>query len=99
MFHKEIKKYFKTGSGMLHAVDSINLKLYRGETIGVVGESGCGKSTLGRTILKLIEPTSGDIIFEGKNVTRHEIGLNKFRRQVGMVFQHFNLFNNSVTVV
>ena len=53
----DLKKYFKVGGGTLHAVDSINIKLYQGETLGVVGESGCGKSTLGRTILKLIEPT------------------------------------------
>ena len=52
----DLKKYFKVGGGTLHAVDSINIKLYQGETLGVVGESGCGKSTLGRTILKLIEP-------------------------------------------
>ena len=55
---KNLKKYFKVSKGELHAVDNINLKIFPGKTIGVVGESGCGKSTLGRTILRLIEPTS-----------------------------------------
>ena len=83
-----LKKYFKTGSGLLHAVDSINLKLYRGETIGVVGESGCGKSTLGRTILKLIEPTSGEIIFEGKNISKLGTrGMRNLRKEMQIIFQ------------
>ena len=64
----DLKKYFKVGGGTLHAVDSINIKLYQGETLGVVGESGCGKSTLGRTILKRIEPTAGHIIYDGKTL-------------------------------
>ena len=85
---RNLKKYFKTGSGLLHAVDSINLKLYRGETIGVVGESGCGKSTLGRTILKLIEPTSGDIIFEGKNISKLGTrGMRSLRKEMQIIFQ------------
>ena len=83
-----LKKYFKTGSGLLHAVDSINLKLYRGETIGVVGESGCGKSTLGRTILKLIEPTSGEIIF-GRKEYISKLGTRgeKFEERVQIIFK------------
>ena len=83
-----LKKYFKTGSGLLHAVDSINLKLYRGETIGVVGESCCGKSTLVRTILKLIEPTSGEIIFEGKNISKLGTrGMRNLRKEMQIIFQ------------
>lgn len=73
----DLKKYFKVGGGTLHAVDSINIKLYQGETLGVVGESGCGKSTLGRTILKLIEPTAGHIIYDGKDIT--SLNIRKMR--------------------
>lgn len=67
---EHLKKYFKTGGGMLHAVDDVNFTLGYGETLGVVGESGCGKSTLGRTILGLLDATDGKIIFEGKDITK-----------------------------
>ena len=62
---KNLKKYFKTARGDLHAVDDINLSIEKGKTLGVVGESGCGKSTLGRVILRLIEATDGEILFQG----------------------------------
>ena len=76
------------GGGTLHAVDSINIKLYQGETLGVVGESGCGKSTLGRTILKLIEPTAGHIIFDGKDITSLNIRkMRPLRREMQIIFQ------------
>ncbi len=65
-----LKKYFKTNRGMLHAVDDITFKLERGKTLGIVGESGCGKSTTGRCILRLIEPTDGEVIFEGEDIVR-----------------------------
>ena len=74
---KNLTKHFKTKRGMLHAVDGINFSVKRGQTLGLVGESGCGKTTVGRTLLRLIEPTSGEIIFEGKNITK--ISLNKLR--------------------
>ena len=65
---RHLKKYFKTGYGMLHAVDDINFTIERGTTLGVVGESGCGKSTLGRTILRLEQATDGEVLFEGENI-------------------------------
>ena len=84
----DLKKYFKVGGGTLHAVDSINIKLYQGETLGVVGESGCGKSTLGPTILKLIEPTAGHIIYDGKDITSLNIRkMRPLRREMQIIFQ------------
>lgn len=68
---KHLKKYFKVGSkAILKAVDDITFQLKRGETLGIVGESGCGKSTLGKTLIHLYDPTSGQIIFEGKDITK-----------------------------
>ena len=67
---KDLTKHFKTKKGLLHAVDGVSFTLERGKTLGLVGESGCGKSTTGRTILRLIEPTSGETIFEGKDVNK-----------------------------
>ena len=66
---RNLVKHFKTSRGMLHAVDDVSFTLERGRTLGLVGESGCGKSTTGRTILRLIEPTSGEIIFEGQDIS------------------------------
>ena len=63
-----IKKWFFEKQNYVKAVDDVSLTLYRGETLGIVGESGCGKSTLARTLLRLIEPTDGDIIYDGKDL-------------------------------
>ena len=85
---KDLKKYFKTKAGMLHAVDGVNLSIEKGKTLGVVGESGCGKSTTGRTILRLIEPTSGTVLFEGKDVaklSRRE--MRAMRKDMQIIFQ------------
>ncbi|MBE6939918.1 MAG: ATP-binding cassette domain-containing protein [Ruminococcaceae bacterium] len=85
----DLKKYFKVGDkSFLHAVDGINMKVYAGETIGVVGESGCGKSTLGRTILRLIEPTSGQILYNGQDITKYNNKQMKdMRKEMQIIFQ------------
>ncbi|HSH25584.1 MAG TPA: dipeptide/oligopeptide/nickel ABC transporter ATP-binding protein, partial [Massilibacterium sp.] len=85
---KHLKKHFNTGGGILKAVDDISFDIYKGETLGVVGESGCGKSTAGRTILRLYEPTEGEVLFEGKNMyNMSQKELKKVRRDIQMIFQ------------
>lgn len=85
---KKLKRFFATSRGTLHAVDDVDLVIQPSQTLGVVGESGCGKSTLGKTILQLTNPTSGEILFHGRNI----VGLSKreiknLRRNMQMVFQ------------
>jgi len=86
---RRLKKYFKAGKErMLHAVDGVSASITRGTTLGVVGESGCGKSTLGRTILKLLEPTDGEILFEGENIERlSQKKMRPYRREMQIIFQ------------
>ncbi len=86
---QDLCKYFQVGkNATLHAVDGISLKINEGETLGVVGESGCGKSTLGRTVLKLHEPTSGHILYDGEDITNYKAKkLSKIRRDMQMIFQ------------
>lgn len=85
---KNLKKYFKTPKGELHAVDDINLMIQKGQTLGVVGESGCGKSTLGRSILRLLEPTSGEVLYKGKNIIDYNLKqMLNMRKQMQIIFQ------------
>jgi oligopeptide transport system ATP-binding protein len=92
---KNLKKYFPIRGGLfsrevarVHAVDDVTFELMRGETLGLVGESGCGKSTTGRCILRLIEPTSGEVWFDDKNVTTlDKRSLRQLRRDMQIIFQ------------
>jgi oligopeptide transport system ATP-binding protein len=92
---ENLKKYFKIGGGLLggkgitiHAVDDVSFSVRRGETFGLVGESGCGKTTLGQTIVRLYDPTSGTIVFNGKDISRLSSGqMRPHRRDIQMIFQ------------
>ena len=85
----DLKKYFPAGQGRtLHAVDGVNMRIQPGRTLGVVGESGCGKSTLGRTILRLTEPTAGQILLDGEDITKLSPSkLRKYRTKMQIIFQ------------
>jgi oligopeptide/dipeptide ABC transporter ATP-binding protein len=85
---RDLKKYFKTPRGLLHAVDGVSFKIEEGNTLGVVGESGCGKSTLGRVILHLLDSTGGKIIYDGKDITNvSKKELKRLRKEMQMIFQ------------
>ena len=92
---KDLKKYFPLGKGKLDknkkyvkAVDGVSFKLYEGETLGLVGESGCGKSTLGRAILRLHEPTSGEVHFNGEDILKkNRKEMRKLREEMQIIFQ------------
>lgn len=85
---QNLTKYFDTPGGKLHAVDGVSFKIERGKTLGIVGESGCGKSTTGRTILKLLEPTAGKIIFDGQDITNYSRSqMRKLRTEMQIIFQ------------
>lgn len=83
-----LKKYFDTPAGKLHAVDEVNLKIEQGETLGVVGESGCGKSTLGRVILRLVSATSGNVLLQGEDILSYDARkMKRIRTQMQIIFQ------------
>ena len=97
---RHLKKYFKTPKGLLHAVDDVNFSIKNGHTLGVVGESGCGKSTLGRTILHLLEPTEGEIYFDGKDISKmNTAAFKESRKQMQIIFQDpYSSLNPRMTV-
>ena len=85
---RNIKKYFNVKEGTLKAVDNISFDIYPGETFGLVGESGCGKSTTGRTITKLLEPTGGEMFFDGKDIFKiSQSELRQMRKDFQFIFQ------------
>ena len=96
----DLKKYFKRPQGNLHAVDGVNVSIEEGETLGVVGESGCGKSTLGNTVLRLHEPTGGQILYKGEDIAKYDKkALKKVRHEMQMIFQDpYSSLNTRMTV-
>ena len=97
---KDLKKYFETPHGMLHAVDDVSFSIEKGKTMGIVGESGCGKTTLGRTIIHLLDSTGGTIYFEGEDVTEaNSSKLRKLRESMQIIFQDpYSSLNPRMTV-
>lgn len=85
---RHLKKYFDTPGGLLHAVDDVNITIPRGKTLGVVGESGCGKSTFGRVVLRLLEATSGEVLYDGENILNYsKEQMLKMRQKMQIIFQ------------
>ena len=97
---KGLKKYFDVSGGQLHAVDDVTMRFEEGTTMGVVGESGCGKSTLGRTIIHLLEPTGGQILYQGRDITKvSPRELTRLREDLQIIFQDpFSSLNPRFTV-
>jgi len=97
---KNLKKYFKIPVGTVHAVDDVSFSINKGETLGIVGESGCGKTTTGRAVIRLTEPTSGEIWFEGQNILKKSRrDMIKARKDMQIIFQDpFSSLNPRRTV-
>lgn len=97
---QNLKKYFPTPKGLLHAVDGVSFSVEKGTTIGIVGESGCGKTTLGRTIIHLLENSGGKIIFEGEDITNvNKRQLRKLREDMQIIFQDpYSSLNPRMTI-
>lgn len=98
---RDVCKYFKVGKkAYLKAVDHVSFDVFKGETVGVVGESGCGKSTLGRCMIRLYEPTAGEVIYDGKDITKLSKEEQKqFCQKVQMIFQNpYASLNSRMTV-
>lgn len=95
-----LKKYFSTPRGLLHAVDDVTFTIDKGKTLGVVGESGCGKSTTGRAILRLLEPTGGEVLFEGEDLAKlSKEEMRKKRKDLQIIFQDpFSSLNPRKTI-
>ncbi len=85
---KNLKKYFNTSKGLLHAVDNVNLSINKGKTLGVVGESGCGKSTLGRVVLRLLDATEGEVLYKGDNILEYgKKDMKELKKKLQIIFQ------------
>ena len=85
---RDLKKYFKSARGSVHAVDGVNFTIKGGKTLGVVGESGCGKSTLGRSVLRLVEPTEGEVLYKGRDIVKlNKHDMKELRKDMQIVFQ------------
>lgn len=85
---RNLKKFFSTPKGLLHAVDDISLSIGTGKTLGVVGESGCGKSTLGRVMIRLLPATSGEVLYKGENILSYNSArMKEMRKNVQIIFQ------------
>ena len=97
---RDLKKYYKTKRGMLNAVDGIDFYINKGETLGLVGESGCGKSTVGRTVLRLVEATGGEVLFKGENILLFKREkMRELRENMQIVFQDpFSSLNPRMSV-